>query len=187
MYNLIFDPEDVYANRDGNLTPRQKKHVDSILHVRRANTRWTVIAFLIFIPSLIGFGILNEYQQVEESSLLAFLQTQLPLVCMLSGLFTITFGGSAIMNYAVSGSARLYRVSEAQGRAHIISITNEWRPRYSRYELHLRQHGLNRSIFRFGDPNALKYFKEGQAYRVYYVEYYPLPIVLSAEEIDGID
>ncbi len=45
-----------------------------------------------------------------------------------------------------------------EGQAHLINVTNEWRSRYSRYELHLRRHGLNRTVMRFSSPNALRHF-----------------------------
>jgi hypothetical protein len=136
---------------------------------------------LIFIPSLLGALLLTDGQQ--SSGILSFLQAQLPLVCMFSGLITVTAGGSAVINYTISGSVRAYHISEAEGRAHIINVTNEWRKRYSRYELQLRRAGLNRSVFRFSTPDALRHFKDGHMYRVYYIEYYPAPVVLSAEEI----
>jgi hypothetical protein len=31
---------------------------------------------------------------------------------------------------------------------------------------------------------AVRQFESGKRYRVYYIKFYPLPIVLSAEEID---
>ena len=185
MYNLNldFDATDLQANREGRLTPRQRERVESIHASRQRGARWTLIAFLIFIPALLGVGLLNEYRQSNGVDISTFVQTQLPILGIMAGLFAVMLGISAFSQILVSGSARRQRITTAEGQAHIVNLEGNWKRRYARYELHLRRSALNRTVIRFTTPHSLRYFQEGRRYRLYYIPYYPLPIVLSAEEI----
>lgn len=184
IYEFEFDTEDLRANREGRLTPYQQQRVDAIHQTRQQGARRTVIAFLIFIPILLGVGLLNEYLEAEEANFIDFLEVQLPIIGMMSGIFAVILGISAASQYVVSRAARQHRIIQAEGRAHLINLQSNWHRRYPRYELHLRRSGLNHSIFRFTNARPLRYFREGERYRVYYIPYYPLPMLLSAEVID---
>ena len=44
--------------------------------------------------------------------------------------------------------------------------------------------GSHYDFARFGSERPLWQFETGKYYRVYYIKFYPLPIILSAEEIN---
>ena len=168
--------------RAGQLSPRQRDRVDAIHAMRQRGTRWTLIAFIIFIPALFGVGLFNEVRVAGRAAL----QTSLPVLGLLGGIFVIILGLSAFSQVLVSADARQQRITVAEGKAHVINVPSNWQRRYSRYELHLRRRGLNRTVIRFTTAHSLRYFREGRHYRLYYIPYYPLPIPLSAEEVESV-
>jgi hypothetical protein len=63
----------------------------------------------------------------------------------------------------------------AEGEAQVLE--KEARNRgssYMRYELR-----LNNRLFRFANHASIAHFEDGQNYRVYYIKYYPFPLMLS--------
>jgi hypothetical protein len=183
MYSseFYFTPADVSANRQGQLTAEQENLVASIHQFRQRGTRRTVIAFIVFffVLMVIGAGIeLSKW----DGTLSDFGREMGPIFLMIAGIFAAILTIGAISSLIVAQDAKRRRVSVAEGKARIFSGIVYGR--YMRHQLILTQGMLPRTTFRFAAEPPLRQFKEGTRYRVYYIKFYPLPIILSAEELD---
>ncbi len=176
--NFAYTQSDVEANRNGILTPDQEMIVEVVYQARRQMARQTYRLFAIWIPLLMIVGFIIEYNQ-SGKSLGDFLPGALPIVVSVGAgmgvLVLISWAFGAIN----ARDARDKRISMAQGEAHVIE--KEARNRgssYMRYELK-----LGNRLFRFANHASIAHFVDGQSYRVYYIKYYPFPLMLSAERV----
>jgi hypothetical protein len=176
--NFAYTQADVEANRQGLLTPDQVYLVEAVYRARQRGARQTYLMFAIWIPVLIIVGIIIEYNQ-SGKSVADFLPSALPIVVAVSGGLALIMLLSWIFTTINARDARNKRISVAEGEAQVIE--QEARTRgssYMRYELR-----LGNRLFRFANHASIAHFEDGKTYRVYYIKYYPFPLMLSAEEI----
>jgi len=176
--NFAYSEADVEANRQGMLTEDQFMIVESVYQARQQMARQTYKLFAIWIPLLVIVGIVIEYNQ-SGKSIADFLPSALPIVVLVGagiGVLVLISWTFTLMN---ARDARDKRISVAEGEAHVIE--KEARTRgstYMRYELR-----LGNRLFRFANHASIAHFEDGKFYRVYYIKYYPFPLMLSAEEV----
>ncbi len=181
--NFAYTHADVEANRQGLLTPDQDYLVDAVYQARQRGARQTYLMFAIWIPVLIIIGIIIEYNQ-SGKSVADFLPSALPIVVAVSGGLALLMLMSWIFTTINARDARNKRISVAEGEAQVIEQEARVRgSHYMRYELVLRKGALGKRFFRFANHASIAHFEVGKTYRVYYIKYYPFPLMLSAEEI----
>jgi hypothetical protein len=177
-----FSKDDIYANRSGKLTPEQEDLVASIYQSRQRGANQTIIALIVFffVLMVLGFGV--EFNQ-WDGTVSEFVAKQSPIFLMVIGGFTGILTFSIIVNYVLGHDMRRRHIQIAEGAASIVVKQEYSKGTYTRYELTLKK-GLFRSqLFRFSSETALRQFQAGKHYRLYYMQYRPFPIVLSAEEL----
>jgi hypothetical protein len=140
--------------------------------------RQTFKLFAIWIPLLMVVGFIIEYNQ-SGKSLGEFLPRALPIVVLVGvgiGVLVLISWAFTVMN---ARDARDKRISVVEGTAQVIEKEAKTRgSSYMRYELR-----LGNRLFRFANHTSIAHFEDGQSYRVYYIKYYPFPLMLSAEVI----
>ncbi len=181
--DFTFTPNDLAANRLGNLTPEQEQLIASIVQTRQRDSRRTAIWVLIFFGVLMVIGLIVEFNNQNEN-LAAFFQKQGILFLFITLLFLFILAVSFIYSWWIGRDARARRIRVAEGTAHVLMKVASARPttRYMRYELRIKR-GMIGKLFRFGNARSIEFFEQGASYRVYYIDYYPFQIVLSAEKI----
>jgi hypothetical protein len=179
-----FTKQDAYANRFGKLTPQQEAVVMSIYQSRQRGAKQTVIPFIVFFFVLIILGVGVEFNQ-WEGTVSAFVQTTSPILLLVIVCFSAMLLVAGITTVLFSWDVRQRRISTVEGKASIYVGQAQSRGSvYMRYELTLKQGFFRSGFFRFNSETGVRQFEDGKQYRLYYIKFYPLPIVLSAEEVD---
>lgn len=182
-WDFDFKQEDVFANQQGVLSARQETFVDTIYQARQRGARQTLLAFMVFLPALVIFGVIIEYRN-QQDTLINFLNDTGWIWVMMIGLFSLMLMISAASSVYVSRNARNRRISIAEGTASVyVGEMQRYGRNYPRYELTLKRGMFRSRIFRFTSESVVRRFEAGKHYRVYYIKFYPLPIILSAEEL----
>lgn len=181
--DFTFTQKELAANRMGNLTPEQEQLVASIVQTRQRDARRTILWMLAFYGVLMVIGLIIEFNNQSEN-LIAFFQKQGILFLFITLLFLLILAVSYLYSSWIGRDARARRIRTAQGTAHVLMKEASARrtTRYMRYELRIRQ-GVFSKLFRFGNARSLEFFEHGKTYCVYYIDYSPFQIVLSAEKI----
>lgn len=181
--NFAYTPADVEANRQGILTQDQFYVVESVYRARQQAARQTYRFFGIWIPLLLMVGGVIEYGR-SGKDFGSFFSSSLPLLLMIGVLLAIMMLGSWAISAVNARDARDKRISVAEGEAQVIEKEAYHRhTHYMRYELVLRKGALNKQLFRFANHASIAHFEDGKTYRVYYIKYYPFPLMLSAEQL----
>ncbi|MEP6987320.1 MAG: hypothetical protein ABI970_17075 [Chloroflexota bacterium] len=176
--NVAYSEADLEANRQGILTPDQFQIVEAVYQERERLARQTNKLFAIWLPLLVIVGFIIEYRQ-SGKSLGDFLPEALPIVIIVGVGIGILMAISAVFTAVNARDARNKRISVAEGEAHVLEKEARTRQsHYMRYELR-----LNGRLFRFANHASIAHFEDGTSYRVYYIKYYPFPLMLSAEVI----
>lgn len=174
--NVAYSEADLEANRQGMLTQNQFEIVEAVYQARQRGARQTYKLFAIWIPLLMIVGFIIEYRQ-SGKSLGEFLPGALPIVVLVGAGMGVLVLISAAFGAINSRDARDKRVTVAEGEAHVLE--KEARTKgssYMRYELR-----LGNRLFRFANHASIAHFEDGRSYRVYYIKFYPFPLMLSAE------
>jgi hypothetical protein len=164
-----FTEDDLAANRQGYLTPSQKK---IIAETRRARGCGARLAYIIMAASF------------------AFLV----IAFVLSGGLEVSLSRDALTAYAVAASAFIgiflaamvySRVRSRDLRSGKISVTEgPARRRTKEYKFGAAFYvKIGRHRFQFAYPDQFYAFEEGTRYRVYYVKNPPIDVILSAEAL----
>jgi hypothetical protein len=91
---------------------------------------------------------------------------------------------SSVIAIALAAPLRNRRISSVEGRADLLSKEAYARGlRYMRYELRIRDGDITRKLFRLANQSSLDHFAADGSYRVYFIDYPQLPILLSAERL----
>jgi len=179
-----FTQDDIYANRYGKLTPEQEKVVAAIYQTRLQGARQTILVFITLFFVLMVFGMGVEFSQWEGAgSLLDFLHEQGPIFVMISAGFFVLLLVVSLLSLIIAADAKRRHISTAEGVAQVFIGQSYARGSYMRYELTLKQGLFRTGFFRFMSETALRQFEAGKRYRVYYIKFYPFPILLSAEVV----
>lgn len=176
--NVTYTEADLEANRQGYLTQDQFEIVETVYQARQQMARQTYKLFALWIPLLLIVGTVIEYNQ-SGKSLGEFLPSALPIIALVGGLLALLMFVAWLFTAINSRNARDKRISVAEGEAHVTE--KEARVRgssYMRYELR-----LNGRLFRFANHESIAHFEDGKHYRIYYIKYYPFPLMLSAERM----
>ncbi len=156
--------------------------VEAAYAAREVGARQTSRAFVIWIPLLMLVGLVVEHGR-QGKSLAEFLPSVLPMIAVIAGFLAVLVGIAWGFSQWNSRDARNKRISTAEGVAQVVVKPDNTRyARYMRYQVKLRR-GLFRTTFRFANAESIANFAAGERYRVYYIKYYPFPLVLSAEII----
>ena len=99
-------------------------------------------------------------------------------------IFLLILSISLVSNWIVSHDAKTRHISTIEGTAYPLVAEASFRgTRYMRYELRIKKGRLTRKLFRFSSERSPRQFTEGRTYRIYYINFYPFDIILSAEEL----
>jgi len=181
--NVAYSEADLEANRQGVLTQDQFQIIEAVYQTRRRGARQTIYAFLIWIPLLIIVGTVIEYNK-SGKGLGEFLSSSLPILALPLGGLGLLLLISTVFGYANERDARDKRITVAEGVAHVLEKeVHSKNAHYIRYELTLQKGVMNKQLFRFANHESLAHFESGKTYRVYYIKYYPFPLMLSAEVV----
>jgi hypothetical protein len=183
MPDLTFTAEDVAANRQGMLTRQQEQTVDNAYQWRRQGRGKTLRFFMWWIPGILIVGFVIEALQ-STKPFGEFLSNQLPTIAFVVALLIFLFSLIAGLDYWLSRDIRQRRISMAEGIAQ--TAEREMSSRgfsYIEYQLRLKNGFGRGKYFRFANAASLAHFESGKSYRVYYVKFYPFPIVLSFETL----
>ena len=176
--NVAYSEADLEANRQGMLTPDQEYVVEAVYQARQQMARQTYKLFAMWIPLLLIIGMVIEYRQTDKS-LSEFLPNALPIMLIVGGFLALLVFMAWLFGTIAARDARGKRISMAEGVAHILEKDARSRgSSYVRYELR-----LNGRLFRFANHASIAHFEDAKTYRVYYIKYYPFPLMLSAEEL----
>lgn len=181
--DFTFTPQDLAANRMGYLTPNQEQLVENIVQARQRDSRRTALWMIVFYGILMVIGLVIEFNNQNEN-LGIFIQKQGILFLLITLFFLVILGISYLYGFWIGRDARAKRIRVVNGIAYLLMDEARMRggTRYMRYELRIKR-GMTRKLFRFGNARSLEFFEQGAAYRVYYIDYSPFQIVLSAEKI----
>ena len=176
IYELSFTPDDLEANRQGNLTDAQREKLDVFARQQRQNIGWGVIIFALLIAAAIGFEFLRAGGTLE-----LFARRQTPLVLILVGVFLLILITLTITTQINLRPLKKGMITRLEGKAKIDEIVVANRSQnYTLYQVI-----INKTVFRFYQEASRKHFENGRTYRVYLVKMrlFPTPIPLSAERI----
>ncbi len=176
--NVAYSEADLEANRQGMLTPDQFQIVEAVYQARQRGANQTYKLFAIWIPLLLIVGMVIEYNQSGKSPG-AFLPGALPMMLVIGGFMALLVFVAWLFGTINARDARDKRISVAEGKAQVLEKEAHSRGSSSmRYELR-----LNGRLFRFANHASIAHFEDGKSYRVYYIKYYPFPLMLSAEMV----
>ena len=176
--NVAYSQADLEANRQGLLTPDQFQIVEEVYQARQRGARQTYKLFAIWIPLLLIVGMVIEYTQ-SGKSLGTFLPGALPMVIIIGGFLALLVLIAWLFSTINARDAHDKRISVAEGEAQVVEKEAHSRgSSYMRYELRLGNH-----LFRFANYASIAHFEDGKRYRVYYIKFYPFPLMLSAEDM----
>jgi hypothetical protein len=176
--NVAYSEADLEANRQGRLTQDQAYVVEAVYQARQRGARQTYTLFAIWIPLLLIVGMVIEYTQ-SGKSIGEFLPNALPIVLMVGAFLALLVFIAWLFGTINARDACDKRISVAEGVAHVTEKEVHSRgSSYMRYELR-----LNGRLFRFANHASIAHFEDGKRYRVYYIRYYPFPLMLSAEVV----
>jgi hypothetical protein len=180
--NVEFTQEDIEANHQGRLTPRQEQIISTAYQTRQRDTFRTAKWFVASFVALLAVGVIIEYS-AQPASLDVFIARQGPIFLFVAVMLLGILGVSLILGRGLNTDLRNRRVRVAEGTADVLTKQAYSKGMaYMRYELRLKRGRSTVKLFRLGNPSSLANFEVGQSYRVYYIEYYQLPIILSAEK-----
>ena len=175
---MAYSEADLEANRQGLLTQDQFQIVEAVYQARQRGARQTYKLFAIWIPLLLIIGMVIEYNQ-SGKSLGEFLPNALPMTLMIGIFLGILVFAAWLFGVINARDARDKRISVAEGEAQVVEKEAHTRGLNTmRYELR-----LNNRLFRFANHASIAHFEDGKSYRVYYIKFYPFPLMLSAEEV----
>lgn len=175
LYTLGFTPEDLAANRTGSLSERQRGEVAYYQRIYVRNGRFVMLIMWV------GFALLIVGSQVlpllSGSKTIDSFNAELPYVG-LALLILSALVGFALLWSVFSGRDLMNRtISSAEGQAQV-----RVRPIAMRYRTYLRcEVKIGGRTFLLADQNQFDAFVDGVSYRVYYIRYRPLHVILSAE------
>lgn len=181
--NVEFTQEDIEANRQGRLSSRQEQRVSDIYQARQRDTFRTAKWFIVFFVILLVVGAVIEYSK-QPASLNVFIARQGPIFLLVAVALFGILGVSLFLGQGLNTDLRNRRLRAVEGIADVLIKQAYSRgTAYMRYELRLKRGGSTVKLFRLANPSSLAHFEAGQNYRVYYIAYYQMPIVLSAEKV----
>lgn len=180
---LDFDAAALAANQQGLLTDSQRQALQAKYQSKQRGGYQVALAFLTFFPCLMFGSMVYQYAD-SGKSFDDFLATDVRIFGFVMVMLTGLVGFSMVFGFFVSADARRGKLSMIEGRAKPFIGEGYSKGRYFRYELTI-QHGLFRKrLFRFTNEAPVRAFQADRIYRVYYVKYYPLDVVLSAEPVN---
>lgn len=176
-FELNFTPEDVEANRQGQVTENQQAKLTALARQQRQNVGWGIVAFALLISGGIGFEFLRTGGTLER-----FARGQSPLLVWGLGFFFAVLVLMTIITMIASRALKRPVVRRVEGKAKIDSSTAK-QGRGAVYSVHMVKVG--KTTFRFLDAQSISYFRDGAAYRVYLIKapMQPSPIPLSVEKV----
>jgi hypothetical protein len=175
LQRLGFTPDDLVANRTGSLTERQKLEVASRQRIYVRNGRFvTLIMWLVFVLLIVASQVVPL---ISGNKTMESFNHELPYIglalLILSGIV-----GFALLWGVISGrdltSGKISSV-EGKARVRIRRLPGRYRD-YPRCEVK-----ISGRTFLLPDQNQFDAFMDGVDYRVFYVRYRPLHVILSAE------
>lgn len=169
MQAFGFSPADVISNRHGELTAAQRERLDAKHrdYFRKGNLTillmWGGFTLLI-VGSLVLQGAPPQDMEILPYALLGL---------------TVFFGAAWLIARFHARNLTRQRFTFAEGQAR--TKTRKYY-RYGR-EIHAYELRIGRHKFNLLSQDELSAFEDGVTYRVYYVPYAPLHIILSAEAL----
>jgi len=159
---FCFTEDDLAANRQGYLTPSQKK---IIAETRRARLAYIIMAasFAFFVIAFVLSGGLEV--SLSRDALTAY--------AVAASVFIGIFLAAMVYSRIRSRDLRSGKISVTEGPAH--RRTKEYKFGAAFYVK------IGRHRFQFAYPEQFDAFDEGVRYRVYYVKNPPIDAVLSVE------
>lgn len=177
LRQLGFSLEDLAANRSGSLTERQRDEIANRQTIYVRNGRFMLLVmWLGFATVIVGFQLVPLL--LGSKSLDSF-NAELPYIglslLILSGLMGVALVWSIIgARNLMSGTIR---VAEGQAKVRIRTLPGRYK-HYPRCEVK-----LGGRTFLLVDRNQFDAFVDGVGYRVFYIPFAPLHVILSAEVI----
>lgn len=182
MYDLNFTDADLKANRAGYLTEKQRENVQSMIAMNYRNARYTVLFFAVFVPILMVVGLFIELDKTTEA-LSEFLPKYAVVALVPIGFTLVVSMIGLIDSRQRSRNAREEIISTVEGPVRLVIAPKSFSNRYAAYNLEVRQGRFKKMVFRFSNDRFARYFVDGEEYRVYYIRYAPLHLVLSVERV----
>jgi hypothetical protein len=174
---LKFTLQERDLNRVGKLSPEQKARIENEDRKRRRNAVQTIVLYTLFFGGIEVVSYVTQGASRDRTTLPGML-----------GVFVLVF--SLLLVFCLPSfiwfgrDVRREMISVIEGAADPqIGFTLSPGRRIPYYKLAIHAAQLQRRLFRFTTPRPVKAFQKGERYRVYYIKYYPLDIVLSAEKL----
>ncbi len=182
-WEFSFTTEDLAANRQGKLSPQQEQLVASLYHARQRTGRLTVIAYFLFFALLIVISAAVEFNE-SQRTLQEFIFGIGSVFIMVIGVLSIPVAMSSFFNFIAGRETRQRKIRVAEGTAFVYTGETYIRTRkYMLYQLTLKNGRHRTGFFRLKSEAELRHFTTGKNYRLYYMKFHPLPVLLSTEEI----
>lgn len=178
--DLHFTKDDATTNRYGRLTEAQAQLVDQWVQSWRERTVQSVVTFVALFWVVVVLGVGVEFNR-WDGTFADFIAQVSPYIGFALVCVMIVLMLGLIWTFFMTQHIRKRRISSAEGKASTQRKTSS--QHIPHYELTLKQGRLRRAVFQFSNELSLQYFENGKIYRLYYIKHYPLPLVLSAEEI----
>lgn len=161
-----FTEEDLFANRAGRLSTRQKELLDVYLSIAKKRSRIALIAGVGSVFVLFGIALFAEPNQ--------FIQA-LPYLSIAAALYLSIFLAFMIVDFNRLRRLHARKVETAEGTAHLSSKKlrhGRWTAYYVtiddiRFQIHRDQ---------------FEAFQEGARYKIFFLNYPPTHWVLSVEQ-----
>jgi hypothetical protein len=175
LHRLGFSLEDLATNRSGLLTERQQQEVAYRQRIYVRHGRFVILIMWVgFTLLIVGSQIV---QFLSGSKTLDSFNAELPYVglalLILSGIVGFAFLWSIVSGRDLTNGT----ISSVEGQARV-----RVRPIAMRYRTYMRcEVKIGRRTFLQADENQFDAFVDGVSYRVFYIRYRPLHVILSAE------
>ncbi len=168
---LGFSESDLLANQRGELTERQRELVRAKRRQYLRNGGLTGLAMWLIFSVVIMAAVLAQGAKPQDMAVLPF---------ALAGL-TALFGFAWLYSRFRGRHLIQERVSQTDGPAQTKSTLHRTRfGSFTAYELR-----VGGKLFRLMTEQELSAFQSGVVYRIYYVQYAPLHLLLSADVLAG--
>ncbi len=169
MDSFGFTQDDLLANRENKLTPRQQKLVTSYIKIAAVSTRLAVVACVGTVLLYFGIG----YAMRPENG---FGQA-LPYLIFAAALFVGIFAFFIMLGFSKSRQLRERQISTITGTAN----RSTKKLNYGRWTAYYVMIGNIK--FQLQSQDQFDILQDNAQYRVFYIQYPPAHIILSLEPL----
>ncbi len=177
IYELDFTPEDLAANRRGEVSERQRERLTQWDRGVRQMIGWALMIFALLTAGMIGFEFLRTGGTLE-----LFARRQTPFMLIILAVFIGVLILITLILMINSRAVKRGKITLIDGKVRVetFDVAMRGAPPYK-----LTTVRIERALFRFLYPSSASHFVDGKRHRIYLIRVplFARPIPLSVERL----